>query len=371
MRNELEQRFQRHANSLTTLREEVRKEIVRWEFSPVEFLSYELEMPRTGAVFYAGGYNGADHLLLVKHFSADLMALTADAEDTCRTAETLPVDSLIVEEFVFHRGDILDISRFFRGQLKEIYHIQLNNGRRVERAFLTDRMFGHGRWLYEGNRRVRFQGLDDSGNVTSEIAYGPHGEQTIYRVRRDGTKFQMGQALPKGVTAKSLKETIQTRLRMLIPEIVAKANINEPIYCVVLAFDGENDVLPPMIGFGLEPERQRWMEEHQGKAKEWIWNPAEFYHFEKPHTQFDDDALEESCSLLNDYLADRDSVLPAIKLLIEIARELNDITWPPTVKRTNDFVVYAVDLELASLRKNLKACIGDKQFTALKEKKLI
>jgi hypothetical protein len=141
---------------------------------------------------------------------------------------------------------------------------------------------------------------------------------------------------------------------------------------VALAYDDEgNDVLPPIIGIGLESERKRWLAQHGQEARQWIWNPAEFHHYEKSHTQFCDDELEEACDYLNSALAERGSTNPAIKLLVEVATELNSIPWPARGHRTDDFVVYAVDFELGSLRKNLKTSLPPERFAVLKSKKLL
>jgi hypothetical protein len=170
----------------------------------------------------------------------------------------------------------------------------------------------------------------------------------------------------------NLKATIRERLELLVPQVVANARINEPIYCVALGYDGEgNDVLPPLIAIGIESERQKWLGEHSSDAKHMIWNPADFFHFEKPHTQLEDEVLEEACDLLNTYLAERDSLSPAVKLLIEVAAQLNRATWPSTVKRTPDFVVYAVDFEGGSLKKNLRSCLTADQFKDLQTRKLL
>jgi hypothetical protein len=214
--------------------------------------------------------------------------------------------------------------------------------------------------------------ISEKGHVFFQIVFGPHGEQTYFRVRRDGTRFQLGQPLPKGVTVKSVKETIRNRLVTLVPEVVAAARIKEPIYCVALAYDGEdNDVLPPVIGIGLESERQRWQAEHKKNLWQWIWNPAEFQHFEKPHTQIEDEALEEACDQLNSKLVEGNSSTPAIKLLVGVATELNNVSWPAKVHRTSDFVVYAVDFELGSLRNNLKTILAPERIAALKAMKLL
>jgi len=153
---------------------------------------------------------------------------------------------------------------------------------------------------------------------------------------------------------------------------VGAAKIDEPIYCVALAYDGEgNDVLPPGIAIGVDSERSKWLREHGAEARDWLWNPAEFYHYEKPHTQFEDEPLEKACDLLNTHLAERDGLTPATRLLVEVAAELNKLLWPANVRRTEDFVVYAVDLELGRLQKNMKACLAPDRLSDLKARRLL
>jgi len=55
-----------------------------------------------------------------------------------------------------------------------------------------------------------------------------------------------------------------------------------------------------------------------------------------------------------------------VKLPVEVAGQLNRIAWPKAVLRTPDFVVYAVDFELAGLRKNLKRILSPDKLAALK-----
>jgi hypothetical protein len=228
------------------------------------------------------------------------------------------------------------------------------------------------RYEYDGRRKKLEQTLSATGKVNFEITYGPHGEQTFYRVRRDGTRFQLGQPLPKGVTVKSLKATIHNRLVELAIQVVAHAGIEAPIYCVLLGYDGEgNDVLPPSLGIGLESERQHWVSAHGKDAWQWLWNPAEFQYFEKPVTQLEDDGLAEACDLLNNHLAERESLAPAVKLVVGAAAALNKIAWPREIRRTEDFVVAAVDLEGANLSKNMKACLTPEQLAHLRAKHLL
>jgi hypothetical protein len=174
------------------------------------------------------------------------------------------------------------------------------------------------------------------------------------------------------ITVKSLKATLQNRLLTLVPQVVAAAPIQEPIYCVALAYDDEgNDALPPVIGIGLESERQRWRTEQGKKAKDFVWNPAEFHHYEKPHTQIFDDVLDEASDYLNSKWAEGNPAASVAKLLAEVAAELTRQAWPVSIRRTGDFVVYAVGFEGSGLRRSLKASSSPDQLALWKQTGLL
>ena len=271
------------------------------------------------------------------------------------------------EEFLTHHRDSVDVSRFVRGELERVSRLTFRDGLLIEEYEVVRGVYRHTRWEYQAGRVVLQQSISDKGRAFFEITYGPHGEQTYFRVRRDGTRFQLYQPRPKGLTVKSLKETVRSRIVALVPELVSAAHISEPIYCVALAYDNEgNDALPPAIGIGLESERQCWKAEHGKKAKDFIWNPAEFQHYEKPHTQISDEVLEEACDNLNSKWTEGNPAAPAGRLLIEIAAELTQLDWPDSVQRTADFVVYAVGLEGSGLRKSLKASLSQEKLALLK-----
>jgi hypothetical protein len=284
----------------------------------------------------------------------------------------VPTKDVLREYLISYDGDWVNISVIQQGLLRSIDRRRFENRLLMESESFGDRLYGRQVFQYEGGRKKRQQCFSHNERLDTEIHYGPHGEQTFFRVSRDGTLFQLGQPLPKGITSKRLKATIREGLLRLIPEVVGNAEIDEPIYCVALAYDGEgSDLLPPSIAIGVDSERTKWLHDHGAKARNWLWNPAEFYHFEKPHIQLEDDALEQACNLLNNHLAERDSLAQATKLLVEVAAELNEVSWPSHIRRTEDFVVFAVDLELRSLRKNMKACLRPEQLSGLKTQGLL
>ena len=137
-------------------------------------------------------------------------------------------------------------------------------------------------------------------------------------------------------------------------------------------YDGEgNGAFPPCLGLGLESERCRWIAEKGKEAKWFVWNPAEFTHYEKNHTQFEDKQLEELSELYNRIIEGKDNYAAPVKLLNEIAAALAAMDWSGKLKTTPDFVVYAVDFELGELAKNLKKSVPAPLLAKFKAEKLL
>ncbi len=73
---------------------------------------------------------------------------------------------------------------------------------------------------------------------------------------------------------------------------------------------------------------------------------------------------------MNRELGYKGSNEPARKLIIQVAADLAKVDWSGKLNTTEDFIVYAVDTDLADLRKNLKLTVPPKQLAKLKAAKL-
>jgi hypothetical protein len=169
----------------------------------------------------------------------------------------------------------------------------------------------------------------------------------------------------------SLSAVVESKLVRLIPQVVAAAGIREPVYCVALAYDPETECLPPMIGLGLERERRTWIREHGRRARGFIWNPAEFTHFDTPPLSVEDPDLEKACRRLNEQMDLKGTCEPARKLLNSVAAASMQVDWSGKVQTTPDFIVYAVDLELTDLKKNLQGTVPAPLLEAFKQNGLL
>ena len=170
---------------------------------------------------------------------------------------------------------------------------------------------------------------------------------------------------------KTLPTVVENKLIRLIPQAVASARIYEPVYCLALAYDPASDCLPPLLGLGLERERQAWIAEHGRRARDFIWNPAEFTHFDTPALTLDDADLEQVCERLNGEIEAKGTHEPARKLLTSVAAQLRTLDWGGKIDTTPDFVAYAVDLELAELSRNMKASLPEPLLAQLKNARLL
>ena len=164
---------------------------------------------------------------------------------------------------------------------------------------------------------------------------------------------------------------IRKRLVQLVPEVVRKSRIKDRAFAVALAYDWENDPLPPYIGVGLESERQHWLSSKGKEAKAFLWNPAEYKRYEDGTLNLSDKELEEDCEILCQLILAKSDTWSAQKLLNGATMELNKRDWSKVLPVTEDFVVYAVDLEGAHLKPNMKAAVPAQTLAMLRKRKLI
>jgi len=362
MKREFLDRFKAEEKLQSHIREEIAARVEKWVFSDWQLwepLTNRREdnlspLPNAEGAHYAYGYDKEGRPIIVRHFKTEI-----DPEKTKASQDLVYriTKEVLVEEFIrYERDNVYLYSRYLNGSLIYIRRLTFEEGMLMEDESVHHGYYSRAQNIYDGRRLSICRMVDDSGRVLEESVYKRGQPARHYRVRRDGTRFELYQPLPKGVTVKSLLETAKERLIKLIPETLAKADLGEAIYAVALAYDGEgNGALPPILGAGLESERERWIAEHGNKARAYIWNPAEWENYETSNLEINDDKFVEACDLVTTVLAERVSEAPAVKMLVEVCSELNRIAWPSKIKRTDDFVIYPVDFELSRLKRNLKA----------------
>jgi hypothetical protein len=270
-------------------------------------------------------------------------------------------------------------------QLLACTALDIRNGRPVFAQFYhsVQALSRHERYLYDGGRITaievatkRFPGTknESSDACREEVSYDEFGRlDSVVAVFPIGsTAYPKGRNLPlfrrpkKGETIESLSAIVEDQLVELIPQVVARARVRQPVYSLVLGYYPENP-FPPVVGLGLESERQTWAAEHGADAVGIVWNPEEYAHAFRPNLDFKDAGLIKASDLLNLEIRRKKKWGVAAQLLNRVAVRLRARDWSKSLKRTRDFVLVACDIDSqVELPRNLKASVGPELFNDLK-----
>lgn len=172
---------------------------------------------------------------------------------------------------------------------------------------------------------------------------------------------------PAGFTFEAAREAVREDLVARIPRTVAAMEIDRPAYCVALAYSSEPGGY--LVYVGLEEAREELLSTPDGA--EWIWNA--------PDMEGGDDAdlsseVETTARLLFQELrladADDPTARPGTErsrdLICEVAKELNSFDWSRVLPVTGDFVVYATDMELVDVERNMAYCVPPSRLADLR-----
>ncbi|GEM_PF-3474010 len=371
--NPLEKRFFAEEGAFIRIRKLCESKVVRWDYWQWPRWHWDPELvleapakPKRAPIDkarFAYGYDNEGRVTVIHEFSQ-------------RHAQEL--NSM---QFLRYSGNKIIGSEVQEDMLADVFEASLSEGRivRVEH-FVTGippwdwKTFEwqggkiakvvYGLYGQKGHREVTY---NQAGRMTGEIDLSePEEPQAPKPLKR--------KPLPKGVTMQSLAKRIRERLARAVVAAVTKAKIKEPVYCLALNYDCEgNPLLLPELGIGLDSERQARLKARSRDARLAIWEPEEFSLFANDRTalQGRDRELDRACDLFNRELEYKASDEPARKLILQVAADLAKFDWSGKLNTTDDFIVYAVDTDLADLRKNLKLTIPPKQLAKLKAAKLL
>ena len=117
MEKEIEQRFETEGKRLPEIRERFAAQAVRWVFSEAEIWTYADGLLRdfdrdivssTVSASYACGLDASEKPVLLKYFDPEIQV---DASDPASLVnEEFPLRHTWAEEFITHKGDILEVS---------------------------------------------------------------------------------------------------------------------------------------------------------------------------------------------------------------------------------------------------------------------
>ncbi len=155
----------------------------------------------------------------------------------------------------------------------------------------------------------------------------------------------------------AIYEAVRARLAAFVPD--------DEVFAVALAYDGEGAPLPPLLGIGLARDRTALLAGPAEQLATRLWNPAGWSVFDVPALALDDASMVDVCDRHCQELTARGSLLPAVRMLGRVAARLR-AEPPPSLRLTDDAVVYVVDVEASAIRAGLRDALPKERFTAWK-----
>lgn len=360
--NPLLERFHKEQKALNRLKNLCESKVVSWEYwnwpiwywDPEDFLEvrkYAKKVSKDKAQFGLGRDKDGK-VVLIRQF------------------DVIAPRKLLYMDFLRYSGHKIIGSQFLEGDLCEVFECILVNGRIVR----LECLYGTVEWEWKS-----VEWRDDRVAAVTYGAYRrkPHAKVLYDKAGRkldtiDLTKPVKRKPLPRGVTMSGLAKEIRRRLVNAVIQTVIKARVKEPAYCLVLNYDCEgNPLLLPELGIGLDSERRALLKRGGRNAKLDIWDPENFSIFANNRTTLKDRKLDKACDLFNRELEYKGSDEPARKLILQAAADLARTDWKGKLNATQDFVVYAVDTDIADLRRNLKLTVPRKKLNQLKAVKFL
>jgi hypothetical protein len=248
--------------------------------------------------------------------------------------------------------------------------------RRIERATISgDRVVAVDVWsappeegahmreeyIYAEDRLTRieysFRALARPDVLRHSYEVGYDGEGRLQTI----VKQQTGKADDVVYRASSTAAVRNARKRIvarLADGVIAWANrveLQMPACAIAIAYDAESGApLPPSLGVITKAN----VSGAPSRVPEDLWNPAEFPGFDVQPAEFDDPDLLEDCRTLNQAWASTLDTDAVRKLLVETAKQVNARRNEIRIESLGELAIYAVDLELVDLQRNLRATVS-------------
>lgn len=147
----------------------------------------------------------------------------------------------------------------------------------------------------------------------------------------------------KGDTIPLLAAAIQEAMLKKIPELVKQAALDEPLYALLLCYTQEDFAAawPPFLVWG----RQSWREQTTQERGYYLWAPDEIRGNSTEHELLldCDDEIASLCLRHKDLMSDKENYASGKKVLLEVAKQLNELDWQSITAVTDDFVVVVAD----------------------------
>jgi hypothetical protein len=276
---------------------------------------------------------------------------------------------LYYETFVRHDGDTVEAAHFDMDGPIYLHEYRFADG--LMRSADTVARGGSGweSYTYTDGQISRVE-IEHDGRSGSVLMAEHDGGGLVRIVEVTGSRSEVCyERPPAGFDLDATCRAIENALVTLIPDTVARLAVDGPAACVALSYC-RSDALSLEVHAATADERAL-LAAIDTKAP---WSPADF----ETGTDVDLDEVV-TVRLVRQELALLDAADPDAaagsevgrRLLCAVAARLNLRDWSDTLPIADDFVVYAVDLELVDLERNLTACLPPYRLAALRERGLL
>ncbi|MFG2049807.1 hypothetical protein ACGFIW_20560 [Micromonospora sp. NPDC048935] len=265
-------------------------------------------------------------------------------------------------ETFFHHGDeVVEAAHFDTDGPIHLHEYRFEDGLMRTAAMVARRGSGRESYVYTDGRISRVE-ISHSGGPPA-VLVAEHDDRGLLRlVRIWGRESQVRYARPPaGFDLEAACRAIEDMAVALIPDAAARLTVDAPVACLALSYDRPTQLVID-ISAATADERAE-LASIEARA---AWSPADF----EASTGIDlgdtepSRLVQQELALLD---ADDDDVAAGSeigrRLWCGVAARLNVRDWSATLPVTDDFVVYAVDLELVDLERNLTACLPPNQLT--------
>ena len=208
--------------------------------------------------------------------------------------------------------------------------------------------------------RYRRDGVIERIERTDEYDY--HGD-----VEREQTTVY--QRLPDGVTEDDLITAAREELVAVIPELLRRESISEPVYCLILEYNTPDQGLMPELVLGFEVDRAAWLADEDNVDDAFmIWSP-QLIAPEREDGVLDIQLELPACRNLNQHVRMSGKRGVEGRLMRGVAADLTLRDWSRILTTTPDFIVFSTDYEkdrleddllLASIPQHLRDMLEDK-----------
>lgn len=211
-------------------------------------------------------------------------------------------------------------------------------------------------YLYNENRLAYIQtfGRQSSDKFNERqlsLEYDAKGHlQKIRHIGEPARRSLLYRKREPSETRTTLAERVKTKLVEAIPQIVAAAKFTKPLYCLSLNY--YSDIIysfPPTLLPNFESDRQKTIRDYppqhvrRGLVYVTIWDDEAHPDIPYPPLPITDPETLDACENFNADMRRGRAYGYMVRILREIARELNKLDWSQYAPVTSDFIIYDCD----------------------------